>query len=196
VVNALNAAGEPNATELYGVSSGAVHTLTNLPTVIGMAMATALVPTIARYFKDNKVTEMKSKSKFAVLIISIFAVVSAGVMCAFAPLILRLLYSGAFRGKPDEFAIGVQLLRIESLAIILICISQVITSILQGIDKSKVPLIALAIGGAAKVLFEIFLIKPLGISAVSIANVLCFAIALAINGIILIKIMRKTIKTR
>jgi stage V sporulation protein B len=191
VVNALTHSGAANATELYGVSSGAVHTLINLPTVVGMAIATALVPSIARHFKDGKTAEMKSKAKFSLSVISVFAAAAAVIMCVFAPLILKLLYAGAFRGNPDEFAVGVRLLRIESAAILLICITQVITGILQGADKSKIPLIALAVGGGAKILFEIFLIKPLGISAVSYANVLCFAAALTINSFFLFKIMKK-----
>jgi stage V sporulation protein B len=191
VVNALTHSGAANATELYGVSSGAVHTLINLPTVIGMAIATALVPTIARNWKDKKTAEMKQKSKSAILLILIFSVLSAVIYAVFAPLILKILYSGAFQNKPDEFEIGVKLLRIESIAIVLICLSQVITSILQGVDKSKWPLIALAAGGTVKILWEVFTIGRIGIAAVSIANVLCFALALLIGAAVLFNTLRK-----
>lgn len=193
VVNALAAAGADNATELYGVSSGAVHTLINLPTVIGMAISTALVPAIARYYKDKKFNEVKSKSKFAIGVILAFALLCAAVYAIFAPLILKILYSGAFKGKPDELATAVLLLRIESAAIVLICLSQVMTGILQGVDKSKWPLIALAAGGTAKILFEVLAIGKIGITAVSIANVGCFAVSMAINAIILPKILSKRV---
>jgi O-antigen/teichoic acid export membrane protein len=86
---------------------------------------------------------------------------------------------------------GVKLLRIESIAIVLICLSQVITSILQGVDKSKFPRIALGIGGVAKILFEVLLTGKIGISSVSWANVLCFVLAVGINAVILLKFMRK-----
>jgi O-antigen/teichoic acid export membrane protein len=114
-------------------------------------------------------------------------VLSAAVYAIFAPQILKILYGGAFQDRPDEFAIGVKLLRIESIAIILICLSQVITSILQGTDKSKYPLIALAAGGTAKIVFEIFMIGKIGIAAVSIANVLCFGLALSIGAAVLFR---------
>jgi stage V sporulation protein B len=191
VVNALARSGISNATEMYGVSSGAVHTLINLPTVVGLAVATALVPAVARYYKEKKAAEIKQKSKKAIWVTLTFAVSCAVVYAVFAPLILKILYGGAFKNKPEEFAIAVLLLRVESIAIVLICLSQVITSILQGADKSKWPLIALCAGGAAKVLFEIFAVKKMGILAVSIANVGCFTVALAINAIILPKILSK-----
>jgi stage V sporulation protein B len=187
IVPALQHSGIKNATELYGVSSGAVHTLINLPTVVGMAIAAALVPMVARYFKQGQTAEMKSKAKSAVWTVFAFAVFCALVYFIFAPLILKILYAGAFRGRPEEFDIGVRLLRIESAAIILICLTQVITSILQGVDKSRWPLLGLLAGGAGKILFEIFLIKKIGIAAVSISNVLCFGVALSVNIIIVAK---------
>ena len=193
VVNALVGSGVGNATELYGVSSGAVHTLINLPTVIGMAIATALVPAVARYYKDRKFVEVKCKSKFAIWIILAFAVLCAVIYAIFAPLILKILYSGAFKDKPDELATAILLLRIESIAIVLICLSQVMTGILQGVDKAKWPLIALAAGGAVKILFEVLMIGKIGIMAVSIANVGCFAVSVAINALILPKTLSKRV---
>jgi stage V sporulation protein B len=187
VVNALKSAGIKNATELYGISSGAVHTLINLPTVVGMALAASIVPMVARFHKQGNKTETKKKTIQAVGLVFVFAVGCAVIMFLFAPLILRLLYAGAFHNKNEEFNVAVGLLKIESLLIILICGQQVITGILQGADKSKFPLIALSVGGAAKIIYEIVFISKIGIAAVSWANVICFVFALLINIIFLIK---------
>ncbi len=191
IVNALTNNGVNNATELYGIASGAVHTLINLPTVVGLAIAAALIPVVSRYYKQNKMMQVKSKAWQSIIIAFVFGIFSAFVLFIFPKFILQLLYGGAFSGRPEELQIGIDLLRIESLAVIFISLTQVISSVLQGIDKSKWPMLGLLTGGTCKVLFEIFFIKELGIMAVSISNVLCFATALLVNVIILINFMRK-----
>ncbi|MDR0384082.1 MAG: polysaccharide biosynthesis protein [Christensenellaceae bacterium] len=172
---------------LYGISSGAVHTLVNLPTVVSLGVATALLPHL---------TSQKQKSKTNVrnpiVLVGIFAVVCGAIMFIFAPLILNLLYHGAFKNKPDEFTLAVKLLHIESFLIILICLQQVITSILQAKDRSKWPLIALLLGGTAKVIFELTLINKIGIQAVSYANLICFTVALSVNILALICCKKQT----
>ena len=42
VVNALKSNGVEQATELYGIATGSVHTLINVPSVIGVAIATVV----------------------------------------------------------------------------------------------------------------------------------------------------------
>ena len=103
--------------------------------------------------------------------------------------ILNLLYHRAFANRPEELATAVLLLRIESWAVILIGLTQVVGSILQGVDHEKVPMWALICGGIVKVIFEILTLKSLGIVAVSIANLLCFGVALLVSGSVLIKLM-------
>ena len=83
---------------------------------------------------------------------------------------------------------GILLLRIESWSVILIGLTQVTGSILQGCDHERIPMWALISGGAVKIIFELVALKPLGIMAVSIANVLCYAIALVISGSVMIKL--------
>lgn len=191
IVNALKHNGVDNATELYGIASGAVHTLINLPTVVGIAIATVLLPMVSRCYKQKNPAAMKKKAGQALLITLAFGVAVALGLFLLPKFILNLLYHQTFAGKPAEMATAVLLLRIESVAVVLICLTQVMGSILQGVDKSRWPMFALIGGGAAKIIFEIVAIKPLGIMAVSIANVLCFAVALFVSGVVLIKFMAK-----
>lgn len=191
IVNALKHNGVDNATELYGIASGAVHTLINLPTVVGIAIATVLLPMVSRCYKQKSTTEMKKKAGQAVWITLAFGVACALGLALLPKLILNILYHRTFAGKPEEMATAVLLLRIESVAVLLICLTQVIGSILQGVDQARWPMWALIAGGASKVVFEICLIKRLGIVAVSVANVLCFAVALLISGAVLIKFIGK-----
>ncbi|MDR0975732.1 MAG: polysaccharide biosynthesis protein [Christensenellaceae bacterium] len=189
VVNMLSAAGESGrtATELYGISSGAVHTLTNLPSVISVAVATCIVPMATSHFHKGEFKEMQKKSVFAILAVLVMSAASAIIYFFFADFILNLLYSGAFKDRAEQFDIAVKLLKIESILVVFMCLTQVLSSILQGVGKLKIPLFALLAGGVAKVLIEIFFIKTdLGINAVSFANIACFLVALLVNLIFVI----------
>lgn len=188
VVNALKSNGVAQATELYGIATGSVHTLINVPSVVGVAIATVMLPMVARAFKQGDRQTMRQKSWTALGIFLLFGTAVAVGLFILPKFILTLLYGRAFAGRPEELATGILLLRIESWSVILIGLTQVAGSILQGCDHERVPMWALVSGGVVKILFEIFALKPLGIMAVSIANVLCYAVALVITGSVLIKL--------
>ena len=189
VVNALKTAGVEQATELYGIATGAVHTLINLPSVVGIALATVMLPMVSRAFKQDDLRTMRRKIWLALGFIFLFSFVVAIGLNVLPKFILNLLYHRAFANRPEELATAVLLLRIESWAVILIGLTQVVGSILQGVDHEKVPMWALICGGIVKVIFEILTLKSLGIVAVSIANLLCFGVALLVSGSVLIKLM-------
>jgi stage V sporulation protein B len=186
IINLLKVAGSnaKEATQLFGIQSGAVHTLINLPAVIGVALATAVVPAISKLLKLGQQKEMRTHAGLAVklsVLVSIFFVV---FYLFFAHRIIDLLYHDAFSDNEEHFKIASNLLKIESAMILLMGISMVFSAMLQAADRSKLPLIALGIGGGVKVIFElIFITTKMGIYAVSISNVLCFAIAAVLNTI-------------
>ena len=188
VVNALKSNGVAQATELYGIATGSVHTLINVPSVVGVAIATVMLPMVSRAFKQGDFKTMRQKSWTALGVFCLFGLAATLGLFLLPKLILTLLYGRAFNGRPEELSIGILLLRIESWAIILIGLTQVTGSILQGCDHEKVPMWALIIGGVVKIVFELLALKPLGIMAVSIANILCYAVALIISGSVLIKL--------
>lgn len=189
IVNALKHNGVENATELYGIATGAVHTLINLPSVVGVAIATVMLPMVARAFKTGDTKMMRKKAWTSLGLILLFGIVVAVALCLLPKLILTLLYRRAFADRPEELATGILLLRIESWAVILIGLTQVAGSILQGIDHERIPMWALVGGGVVKIVFEIVALKPLGIMAVSISNLLCYGVALIVSGSVLIKLL-------
>lgn len=193
VINMLTASGTPHktATQLYGISSGAVHALINLPAVLGVAIATAVVPTVSSLLKQKKLDDLRDKMALAVKVTVLISVFFAIFFVAFSEQILDLLYHGAFKENPEQLKLAGNLLKIESALILLIGISSVFTAMLQGAGKSKFPLIALGAGGAAKIAFELTLIMtPLGIYSVSIGNVICFGIAATLNTIFALRYVK------
>lgn len=184
VINMLVSGGADSetATKLFGISSGAVHTLINLPAVLGVAIATAIVPTVSSLLKRNKMTELREKMAMAVKITVLISLFFAIAYFIFAEKIIDLLYHSAFKDNAPHLKLAGNLMKIESFLIILMGISSVFTAMMQGAGLAKYPLIALAIGGSAKIIFQLILLKTsMGIYAVSWGNVICFGIAATVN---------------
>ena len=190
VINMLQAGGASNqvATQLYGISSGTVHTLINMPAVLGVAIGTAVVPMTATLIKKGNTPELQQKAALAIKLTLVISLFFALFYMAFSKQIIVLLYEKAFRDHPDQLTIATRLLKIEATMILLMGLSQVFTSLLQGADKAKFPLAALAAGGVVKIVFQLVFIRtPLGIYSVSIGNMLMFAIAFTLNTIFITK---------
>jgi len=193
VVNMLQNGGSSSieAIQLYGISSGTVHTLINMPAVLGIAIGTAVIPMTAALLKRGNTQEFKQKSTLAIKLAIVISLFFALFYVVFAKQIILLLYESAFKGNPAHLVTATNLLKIESAMILLMGLSQVFTSMLQGAGKAKWPLLAILIGGAAKVAFQLSLIRTgLGIYAVSIGNVLCFGIAFVLNIIFAAKFLK------
>ncbi len=106
-------------------------------------------------------------------------------MFAFAEPILKLLFPNA--------ASGTILLKISSLSIIFVLLSQTISGALQGLGKVMIPTIALAIGVLCKLALNIVLIPipEVGIYGAAIGTVACHVVSFTIEFIALAKIYRK-----
>jgi stage V sporulation protein B len=184
VINILKASGTAHetATQLFGISSGTVHTLINLPAVLGAAVATSVVPTVSSLLKQNKIDELRSKCALSIKITFLISLFFVAFYIAFAEKIIDLLYHGAFKDNAEHLKTAANLMKVESALILLMGISSVFTAMLQGADKAKFPLIALGVGGIAKIAFELaYLGGPMGIYTVSYGNIICFALASVLN---------------
>ena len=179
------------ATQLFGISSGVVHTLINLPAVLGAALATAIVPCVSALVKQKKIPELRKKMLMSIGITVAISALCITVYMCFSREIINLLYKSSFKDNKSHLGVASRLLKIETALIFLIAISSVFTAMLQGVDRAKIPLIALGVGGAAKLLFQFSFIRtPLGIYSVAIGNVICFAIVATINIVFVLKFFK------
>jgi len=184
VINMLQRGGHSHAvaTQLYGICTGTVHTLINMPAVLGIAIGTAVVPMTARLLKSGDTAEMMQKFRLAVKIIFVIALFFAAFYMVFGRQIITLLYDRAFRDNPEQLRIATTLLKIEAGMILLMGLSQVFTSLQQGAGRARYPLIAMSVGGAVKIVFGLIFIRTaMGIYAVSIGNALMFFVAFCLN---------------
>jgi stage V sporulation protein B len=193
VVNLLTRSGTAyaEATNLFGISSGVVHALVNLPAVLGAAIATAVVPAVAHMYKREKFDELNEKMAVAVRATFIISIFFSVFFFVYSIEIIEFLYHRAFKGNAAHLLIASRLMRIESFLIITITLTSLFSAMLQGVDKARYPLIALFVGGTLKIVFQLmFLGTPMGIYAVSIGNVLCFTAAVVINTAAALKFVK------
>ena len=146
---------EKEAIEKYGIISSKVDILIAFPLSFNMAIATALIPEIARNKVINNLDGIINKIKFSFWI-SIFI----GIPCTFGMMfysneIFYLLFPNARSGA--------ELLSLASISIIFLLLSQTITGILQGFGKNNVPLYATIIGLFIKISCNVILINIPGI---------------------------------
>ena len=180
-----NIIGEQEAKLQYGILSGKIDTLCAIPLSINVAFVTGMVPSIAKSvaIKDEK--KVKKKIKIFLLITLVISVPTTIGMIIFAKLILNILFPNA--------SSGALLLQINSISIIFSLLSQTVNGILQGIGKTKIPVISSIIGVIFKLICNIFLVKNqyIGINGAAIGNIICNMMVFMIGFAILLKILKK-----
>ena len=194
IVNILTKIGYSTsvATALYGLQTGVVNSLINLPAVISLSIATAIVPTLSQSSVKGESENLSTKVKLSIKISWLIALPCFAGILIFSRQIITLLYSGGLSSHViDEFAIATNLLRLSSISIIYIAFLQVFTATLQALKKSYVPLVNLLIAGTVKIVLNITLISTasINIQGASISNIVCYFIACLLNLIYLRKII-------
>lgn len=155
IVNELkNIIGYENAKKEYGILSGKVETLIMFPLSFNTAITTALMPTMASasYKLKEKETRINKSIMFGM---SIVMPIVAIFLC-FADEILKFLFPNA--------SSGAMILRISSISIIFITITQMLNVVLYGIGKSRIPIIAVTLGVIVKAVLNKILIPKVNLS--------------------------------
>ena len=172
----------------YGILSGKVETLVAFPLSFNIAFSTALVPAISTANAKGNVKDMQDKISISIFIGILIGIPCTIIMNVYAKQILNLLF-------PNANA-GIEILKISSISIVFIILTQTISGALQGLGKEFVPAKAYGIGIIVKIICNITLIKipSIGIKGAAIGTVLCNVIAFLICYISLKKISNIKLK--
>lgn len=175
-----------NATAMFGLLTGYVNPLINMPAVLSLALSMSLVPAIsaAKAAKDDRGMRQKASLGFRLAVL-------VGMPCAIgfyilSKPILMLLY-GSLSGANLE--ITAALLGIMSIGVLFLTIVQTLTGILQGLGKVTVPVINLLIGAVVKLIVSIVLIRmpDINIFGAALGTVACYAIAAILDIVMVLK---------
>ncbi len=165
------------ATAVYGIFSGAVLTVINLPVSLCYGISTVTIPFVASSKTDDEREKNILKALYITLIVSILCAIFCYIASTF---IVNLLYG---RLPLWEKQIAINLLKFTSPVIILLCILQTINAVMIAVNKTYQSIINLAIGVALKIIINFFLIKKPNINVYgsAIALIVCYFVADLLN---------------
>lgn len=172
---------EDTYSSLYGMFSGKYRLLTNVPVSIAASLASAVIPSlIASYSLGNK-KDVLAKTSSAIRFTMLLAIPSAVGLFVLSEPVMGLLFSG-------NIHIPGIMMKIGAASIIFYSISTITNSVLQGIDKMRVPIINSSIALVIHVIILILLLSTtnLSIYAVVISDVL-FPLTICILNALSIK---------
>lgn len=173
IVNGLKSiVGYEEAKKQYGILSGKVDTLINFPLSFSMAIATALLPSIAA--TNGNIKEKESRINRCFLLEMCIAMPVTLILIFYSNNILAVLFPNAKDGG--------NILKISAVSIVFITIEQITNNILHAIGKTKVPVIAIVLGVIAKAILNNVLVRNTnfvlgGVNGAAFATVICHVIA-------------------
>jgi len=166
---------------LYGIESGAVSSLINLPTIFSFAIASVILPNIVSNSNKNNRNNKISLGIKIVLVISVPCVLGFIIL---PNRLIEFLYGSNLNSLGvNGVKIAAQLLSISSLGVVFLTLNQLFSSSLQAIDKNSITIRNLCIAIIAKFSVELLFLptKQLNIFALSIANVVCYILVMCLN---------------
>ena len=170
--------GELNARIHYGILSGKVEVLANVPVSFIISIATTLIPTISCYNAKNDIKSVADLFKLYLLYTNIVILPCCAVMFCFSEDIMMFLFSNSN---------GSELLKISAISMLFISFEQIIHATLQGIGKVIIPAISLGVGVIIKVTLNILLLNIDGsflfggINGACFSTLICHMVACSIS---------------
>ncbi|NPV92631.1 MAG: polysaccharide biosynthesis protein [Firmicutes bacterium] len=171
------------ATQLFGQLSGMAGTLINLPSVLTIALATALVPMISGAVVHGRTEAIVSRLDGVIKLTLLLCLpVSVGFYLLSGP-ICGLLYNLPAAGVP---------LQALAPAVLFLGLYQVTAAVLQGLGKPGKPMRNLILAAILKLAVNYYLVgQPLfGIRGAALATGLAFAFASGMNLVALYRELR------
>ena len=183
VKNRLLYAGfDPNISDiLYGLL-GKYKTLIYVPLAFIAALSAAVIPSIVKsvVLKNNR--DLFEKIRFVFNVSFLISIPSAVGLSILSKNIYYILFS-------QEYSSGYKLMFYGSVLVIFMSITQIQTTILQGINKFYSVFLSMCLGVLIKLLSNYFLIgiKEININGAVIGSILGFFIPMIINSILIKK---------
>ena len=173
---------QPIAYSLFGLENGVVSSILALPTVVAVAVGSAIIPSIKNKSQNSEITSNNVKNAFKIVWIS--SIFCAFVFVLFSKDITIFLYGNGLGSKMvDELSVSSDLLKINAFNVVYLCLLSLSTSVLQGLEKNKVPVIHLGFAAICRLLALILFLSndKINIYGTAIADMIFYSIALILN---------------
>lgn len=178
-----------DATALYGLLFGVVHTVINLPVSICYGVSTVAIPAVS----SAKTHLEKSKKTKSVIFLTLLLSIPCAVFCLlFSPFVINFLFRSL---SIEEKLVAVNLLKLTCPSIILLSLVQTTNAVLIGKNKHFQPLLSLGVGVMVKTVLNIVLLSvpSINIYGGGVGLNACYFIACLINLIMIFKLKVKNV---
>ena len=183
LMDRLQAAGNAYdaAKQLYGLFTGTVIRIINIPTALALAVSMSLVPAISSAKALNDDETVRRQSDLGLRFAFLIGFPCSIGMSVLAEPIMRFFYENTM--EEAYLITGGQLLAVSSMTIVLFTVVQATSSILQGLGKQRIPMYTLVAGVVCKVILNYVLvgIPGIGIHGAPIASLVCYTVSLVPN---------------
>lgn len=174
IVNTITKSlGAEEAKLQYGILTGKVEGLVALPYSFNIAFAITLIPTISAAQAVGDMEKAHKRINFSILATILICLPCTAVFFVFSGEILKLLFPNAY--------LGATMLKLSSLSIVFVAITQTIGGVLQGIKKAKETAIAATVGAIVKLVLNLSLIPFLNINGAIIATIISHIVTFGIS---------------
>ncbi len=177
------------ATSLFGIYTGVVESLIQLPVSVCYAFSVIAVPIIAKNKNDNK-------NRTRILIYTLISsLIFAILTFVFANFIIEFLY----KSMPyDDKAVAKQLLKISSVSIVLLSMLQSMNAMLFAKDRLFLPSFFLFLGLIVKIILTFILAPSPRFYVISnaICDISCFFVATFCNLLYIIRERKNKFKSK
>ena len=169
VVNMLKVFGleKSVATAQYGIISGPVNSLINMPVVAIMSLAVAIVPSVSASRVTRDIDGVMLKSSLCVRLAYLLGIPFAFYLAVFAKNVIGALYPDL---SYDSAIVAVNVLRITAANVVFLSTMQIYVSLLQALDKTKYAVLSLICAIIVKIVLGAVLTRYIGINGAAIAS--------------------------
>ena len=169
VVNMLKVFGleKSVATAQYGIISGPVNSLINMPVVAIMSLAVAIVPSVSASRVTRDIDGVMLKSSLCVRLAYLLGIPFAFYLAVFAKNVIGALYPDL---SYDSAIVAVNVLRITAANVVFLSTMQIYVSLLQALDKTKYAVLSLVCAIIVKIVLGVGLTRYIGINGAAIAS--------------------------
>lgn len=171
--------GASTSTAVYGLMSGTVSTLTNLPAVFTVALGIAVVPVIAKDKELGLFSSLFQKGKISIKLTLFICIPVSAFLIILSPYVINLLYPALSLFHKET---AIKLLAISSLGITALGVNQIYSSLLFSVGLNSKSIKNLLIAVVTKCILLYPALFFWGIYGACGVNVLCYFISAILNA--------------
>lgn len=167
-----------DAVAQYGLFTGPVQSLVQLPVVLCMSVALAVVPAVGGLVATNRYVSVKQRTMRACVAGWGLAVPCAIGLGLLARPVLDMLYPSV---PADQRAVAAAWLQFSAPVIVLLSQLEIVNAVLQGMGKARVVAQNIAVGGVLKIAVEAVSVPFFGMAGAVAANLAFYGVALLLG---------------